>query len=119
MEITGTVSCTTEEEGQALVSLLERCSSWRVGELDLEAGVGRKAWQGLGKAASRGRLEEVRSRREVVGRGRREDVRKVWEKTRRSWVVEGRQVAWPEIKQISMNLVQQLKHFLCCHIQHI
>ena len=119
LEITGTVCCTTEEEGQALVSLLKRCSSWRLGELDLEDGVGREAWQGLGKAASCGRLEEVRARREVVESGRREDLRKVWEKTVGSWLMEGRQVAWPEIEQISMTWVQKVKRVLCCQIQQI
>ena len=83
----------TEEEGVALVSLLERCAAWRVGELHLVGEVGGQTWQREaeqgGGQAWQARLLEVRTRREVVGRGRREDLRAVWGSTEVAWVVDG------------------------------
>ena len=59
----------------ALCSLLGRSSTWRVEGLWLEGGVGGRTWDGLGRLVARGRLGSVSTGREVVGRGRREEVR--------------------------------------------
>ena len=86
------LSCTTEEEGRALVSLLESSITWRVEVLELSDEVGGMTWQGLatvGREGSRGRLGNVRTGRQVVRRGRREDVMAVWEKTEDDWLVDG------------------------------
>ena len=83
----GGISCTTEEEGRAMVSLLERCTSWRVEVLGLEGEVGWQTWERLGREVARGRLESVHTEREVVMRGRREDLWAVWRNTEVSWLV--------------------------------
>ena len=88
LEVTGGVSCTSEEEGRSLASLLEQCSRWRVQSLGLEGRVGGGTWEGLGRAAARGRLQGVRTGREVVGRGRGEELRAVWGSTEGGWLVE-------------------------------
>ena len=77
--VVGDVSCTTEEEGRALVSLMERCTTWTVALVDLSGEVGGQTWEGLVReVAEVGRLGRVRAGREVVGRGRREDLLAVW-----------------------------------------
>ena len=113
LEVTSTISCSTEEEGRALAHLLESSTSWRLRELVLEGGVGREAWQGLGRAAGQGRLEEVRTGRRVMGRGKKEDVRRVWESTRGDWVVDGRQQGWGEIEPVFTTGIQKVKRILC------
>ena len=89
-----TISCSTEEEGRALGSLLKRCREWTLGVLVLEGEVARGTWELLGRAADQGRLGEVRTEKGVVGRGREEDVMMLRSKTRRAWVVADRQAAW-------------------------
>ena len=93
------VSCTTEEKGTALVALLERCSAWSIQELRLHGQVGGKTWEGLAREITSGwqedpqrpstYLDNVFTDREVLRRGRRVDLRCVWEKTRwgPGWVV--------------------------------
>ena len=98
LEVTGTTSCRTEEEGMALAGLLGRCSSWKLGVLDLEGGVGRETWQGLRRAAGKGKLEQVKTTWKVLRRGEEEDVKKVWKKSQRSWTVEGWRVGWDQIE---------------------
>ena len=63
--------CSTEEEGRALAGLLERCSFWKLEVLKLEGDVGRETWEGMARAAGRGKVEQVNTRWEVVQRGRR------------------------------------------------
>ena len=93
--VTGIINCTTEEEGSALVSLLERCTTWRVRWLDLLGKVGGLTWEGLGREVARGKLGNVRATREVVRRGRKEDLRAVWQNTERWWGVDGERI-WKE-----------------------
>ena len=83
------VACYTEEEGMVLCSLLERCSTWRMDWLHLEGQVGGEAWRRLGREAARGRLTGVDIGREVVKRGRREDLRAVWGSVEFGWQVDG------------------------------
>ena len=88
LEVTSFIYCRTEDEAKALVSLLEGCSTWRVKVLDLYGEVRGQTWQGLGRQMARGRVKEVRIRREMVGnvgKGRGEDIRAVWEKTE-EWI---------------------------------
>ena len=89
----GAISCSTEEEGRALCSLLELCTTWRLEVLSLGGEVGGETWAGLGRAAARGRLGRVVAGREVVGRGRAEEVRLVWGRTEVSWLVGQERIA--------------------------
>ena len=112
MNVTGTILCTSEEEGLTLASLLVMCSSWRLGELVLEGAVGREAWEGLGRASSTGRLELARVERQVLKRGEWVDVRMVLKKTTWNWAVEGREQEWYEVHDICNTLLETLKnHF--------
>jgi hypothetical protein len=81
------VRCTTEEEGSALVSLLESSTTWRVGRLHLLGEVGQLTWEGLARVVARGTLEVVMATRGVMRRGRREDIRDVWQNTGLVWWV--------------------------------
>ena len=88
--------CTIEEEGRALVSLLERCCTWRVEVLELAGEVGGQTWERLARGRlARGRLGSVVTGREVVRRGRREDLWRVWRNTEVGWDVGGEGV-WRE-----------------------
>ena len=103
----GSITCRTEEEGRALVSLLESCKEWSVGldggssvgGLYLEGEVGGQTWEGLAREVARARelsrlwpgsglqqgysigLGSVYTKREVVERGRRKDLLAVWKCT--------------------------------------
>ena len=81
------VRCTTEEEGSALVSLLERSTTWRVGRLHLLGDVGQLTWEGLAREVARGSLEVVMATRGVMRRGRKEDLWAVWQNTGLVWWV--------------------------------
>ena len=83
------VACYTEEEGVTMCSLLERCSTWRMDWLHLEGEVGGEAWRRLGRQSARGSLSGVDIGREVVKRGRREDIRAVWGSVQFDWRVDG------------------------------
>ena len=112
------IYCKTEDEGRALVSLLEGCSSWRVEELIFSGEVGGQTWKGLGREVARGRLKQVRTPMWVVGRGRREDIRAVWENTEKwfwnyeeEWGEEG----WRKIeKWIGVEWVHMDRGGLTC-----
>ena len=52
--------------------------------------VGGETWRRLGREAARGRLGRVRIERLVGRRGRREDLRVVWGRTKVNWLVDGR-----------------------------
>ena len=80
--------CDTEEEGMELVSLLKRCSSWLMKELELGMEVGGQTWAGLAREVARGSLEDLHLPREVLARARREDLQAIWEKTEDSWSVD-------------------------------
>ena len=84
------VVCTTEEEGVALFSLLERCSSWRV-NLDLSGEVAGQTWARLAREVARGRLMMVRTTREVLRRAAREDLVAFWRSRVQQLVVVGEQ----------------------------
>ena len=87
--VVGDIECITEEEGQVLASLLERCTSWRVGGLELRCGgVGGQTWEGLARQVARGWLGWVWTSREVVARGRREDLGALWKITEGEWTVD-------------------------------
>ena len=83
------IECTTEEEGRALASLLERCHTWSVEALSLYGQLGGHSWGLLGQESRRRRLRYVLTEREVVGRGRREDILTVWGNTEVAWWVDG------------------------------
>ena len=103
------ICCTTKEEGRALVSLLERCVTWNVVWLELSGEVEGQTWERLGREVVRGRLGTVETGREVVGRGRREDLRVVWRKTEVGWKVDGKSLlrsggeeeGWKRIKEMT------------------
>ena len=46
-------------------------------------------WERLGREMARWRVRDVHTRREVVGRGRSEDLMAIWGKTEVSWVGGG------------------------------
>ena len=102
------VRCNTEEEGSALVSLLESSTTWKVGMLQLSGEVGGQTWEGLGREVARGTLGVVMATREVVRSGRREDLRAVWQKTEEVWWVDGEDIwksygeeeGWRKIEQM-------------------
>ena len=107
--VVGDVSCTTEEEGRALVSLMKSCTTWYVALVDLSGEVGGQTWEGLGRqVAEGGRLGRVRAGREVVGRGRRQDLLEVWRNTEVRWSVGGQRIrksdgeeeGWKKIEQM-------------------
>ena len=104
-----TISCSTEEEGKTLGSLLNRFGEWTLETLVLEGGVARGTWDLLGRAATCGRLWEVRTDQEVVMRGRQEDVIRLRSKTRRAWLVAERQAAW---RQGAKRIQYWIKKFL-------
>ena len=95
LEVTS-IRCYTEEEGWALVQLLSSCSSWSVRGLCLCDQVGRATWRRLASLVepnqTRGRVSCVYTTREVMARGRREEVRQVWQGTEWRWVVDGEAV---------------------------
>ena len=80
--------CQEEEEGAALASLLERCTSWRVEVLHLSGQVAGQTWARLAREVVRGRLEDLETDLEVVKRGRRDDLIAVWGITEGAWFVE-------------------------------
>ena len=80
--------CETEEQGKALVSLLESCNTWRVGWLGLDEEVGVQTWEGLGREVVKGRLGNIVTGRRVVRRGRVKDLLAVWENTEVGWGVD-------------------------------
>ena len=101
------VTCTSEEDGSALVSLLESSAAWKVEVVLLEREVGMQTWERLSAEAARGRLSFVMAgmdvvmrgrlrivttQRKVVARGRREDVLAVWENTVEAWVVDNESI---------------------------
>ena len=103
--IDGFINCSTEEEGSALVSVLERCTTWTCYHLDLRRGAGEMTWEGLGREVARGRVRAVMVDREVVGR--REDLRAVWQNTEVGCVVHGKWIfrsdgeeGWRKIEEI-------------------
>ena len=102
----------TEEEGSALVCLLERCASWRVGTLHLSGDVGELTWKGLARQVARGTLEVVMATMGVMRRGRREDLWAVWQNTGLVWWVvavggdviykrDGEEKGWGMIEKIT------------------
>ena len=108
----GIISCTSDEGGTALISILERCTMWSVMlELgDGEGGVGEKTWQRLAREVARGpgRLRWLSAEREVVRRGSREDVRAVWKSVETTmWVdretiekSDGEEEGWFKIEEL-------------------
>ena len=100
--------CTTEEEGRTLVSFLERCATWSVAWMDLGDEVGGLTWQRLGREVARGTLRRVGADSEVVRRGKREDLRTVWDNTKIGWLVDdedilkidGEEEGWGKIEKI-------------------
>ena len=101
------ICCTTAEEGRALVSLLERCRAWNVVWLELSGQVEGQTWERLGREVARGRLGTVETGREVVRRGRREDLLAVWRNTEVAWKVDGKSLmkrdgeGWKRIKDMT------------------
>ena len=113
----GAVVCHSDEEGEAIVRLLDHCFSWWVGHLCLYSDVGETTWTSLARmmtewcilaTSPRGRVERVYCWKKVVGRGRREDLREVWCAVERGWGVGeewldnhmGLELGWGRIKQI-------------------
>ena len=78
----------TEEDGLALTQLLGGCGDWTVGHLELFGQVGQETWQGLAMAVGRGRVcGSVTTNNQVIRRGTREDLRRVWDCTVGGWHV--------------------------------
>ena len=96
----GMTFCRTEEEGSALVQLLSCSSSWHLNYLSVGNEVGSVTWAGLAKALDRGRMVAFSTTREVMARGRREDVRKVWQES--SILVDGQfiEANWRGLEQL-------------------
>ena len=82
-----------EEDGLALDQLLASCGAWSVENLSLAGEVGEEAWQGLARAAARGKVFVVNVWKEIIERGASEDLRKVWDCTKVGWGV-GREHVW-------------------------
>ena len=61
--------CTEEEEGAALASLLERCTTWRVEVLNLSGQVAGQTWGRLAREVARGRVEDLEADMEVGEEG--------------------------------------------------
>ena len=98
----GNISCSTEEEGLSIVSLLERCKDWVVQRLQLTGDVGENTWGRLameviqltparmpGYAVRKGHLNNLDAAWEVVCRGRRVDMSEVYKHTVQGWTVIG------------------------------
>ena len=109
LEVDDIIFCSSEEKGTALGSIMEKCSRWRVGGLMLYGEVGGQTWEGLGRAAARGRLGYVPTKREVLRRGRREELLAVWGSTETCWTVDEEDMwrsdgeeAWGRIEEIML-----------------
>ena len=63
----GHISCTKEVQGRALASLLEGCTTWKIERLSMRGQAGGQNWEGLGRAAARGRVRIVGTTADVVG----------------------------------------------------
>ena len=87
--VMGLAFCYTDEDGMVLCSVLKKCTSWRLGWLILKEEVGGETWRRLGREVARGRLGVVHTSREVLRRGRREDLRILWGKGENDWQVDG------------------------------
>ena len=85
--------CTTEEEGMALVAILERSIQLSMGQLVLVGGVGRRTWEGLGRNSYL-TWGCVKTERKVVRRGRRKDLQAIY-KLHHSWFVDGENIDGP------------------------
>ena len=90
------IECSTEEEGLALIHLLDCCLSWKVRDLRLTGEVGQGIWEGLARAADRGTLNRVQVDRNILKKGSKEDVRKVWDSVKLVISLEGlnREIVW-------------------------
>ena len=97
----GSLQADTEEEVRWCTRLLERCTEWRVEGKLVAWEVGEEGWRGLARAMARGKVQYLTTGREEVARGRREDVRRVWEGTQGWWWVDGEVVeAWEEVEEV-------------------
>ena len=67
--VAGHVSCSTEEEGRALASLLEGYTTWKVERLSMSGQAGGQNWERLGRAAAKGKVRTVGTTADVVGFG--------------------------------------------------
>ena len=96
------VIVTRDQEGEVLGLLLSTCSSWRIGSLFLFRETGAMAWAGLASAVQAKEVSKVWCTREVLARGRRRHVRRVWRATEReTWFVgEDCLSEWPDIEEI-------------------
>ena len=66
--VAGHVSCSTEVEGRALASLLEGFTTWKIERLSMRGQAGGQNWEGLGRAAAKGRVRIVDTTTDVVGK---------------------------------------------------
>ena len=106
--VTHTITCRTEEEGSALVLLLSSCTTWRSHmSLELSGQVGSVTWGQLASLVEGRRLFSVHTTKEVMARGGREDIRKVWQRVSMWWEVQGERVVfngnekeWRRIEQL-------------------
>ena len=64
----GHISCTKEVQGRALASLLEGCTMWNIERLSMRGQAGGQNWEGLGRAAAKGRVRIVDTTTDVVGK---------------------------------------------------
>ena len=108
MLVAHTITCRTEEEGLALVCLLASCTTWSPHmSLELSGEVGSVTWGELAKLMEGRRLFSVHTTKEVMTRGRREDIMKVWQSVCMLWEVQGEMVVfngdekgWRRIEQL-------------------
>jgi len=76
------------EQGEAIISLMDSCD-WEVEELDIRDiwSIEKDEWAELARVVEHhGTLGEVRTCKEVLVKGRREDVKKVWENCKSMFV---------------------------------
>ena len=88
------LECSTEEQGGALAHLLACCSSWQVGTLYLAWAVGERGWAGLARQAAVGKVRVINVDDEVIVRGKKDDLRVVWESTELFWRRESTEGCW-------------------------
>ena len=66
--VAGHISCSTEEDGRALASLLEGCTAWRVERLSMSGQAGGQNWKRMGRSVARGRVRTVGTTADLVGK---------------------------------------------------
>ena len=96
LEVYGDISCLNEEQERSLCSLLGKSATWRVYMLILEKGLGWQFWSDLGRAAERGNLRILYTKR--ISANKKEDILAVKNITEVFWLMNEDEGDWRMIE---------------------